>query len=354
MKKELIIDLSWINTNLSGGGYHSVINIINSITNNKNILSIYDIKLITRKNLLKNKIKKKLKIVELPDFYFINFLIRWFILFFLSNSKKIQIYFCPNIYCALFKFNFKTINVFHDNQWKFFPENYSYLRTFWIKLNIFFCIKLSNKIICTSKFILNEFKHLDKNNKLIQIYIPFKKNKRYKKIQRLKQKYVLMFSSLLPHKNIKVIKNIFLKSKCFKNINNLVISGIGGTNKRISYGKKNIIFMKNVSDSQKNWLFKNCEYFIQPSKYEGFGMTIVEAMLEKKTVICSDLKIFREIGQNSLFYVKNYSNQTSWIKSISSLNYKKKNKIKKNYLEKIFSFEVISEKYLNIFKNISK
>ena len=77
-------------------------------------------------------------------------------------------------------------------------------------------MKLSDKIICTSKFILNEFKHLDKNNKLIQIYIPFKKNNRYKKIQRLKQKYVLMFSSLLPHKNIKVIKNIFLNLNVLK------------------------------------------------------------------------------------------------------------------------------------------
>ena len=93
MKKELIIDLSWINTSLSGGGYHSVVNIINSITNNKNILSIYDIKLIIRKNFLKKKIKKKLKIIELPDFYFINFLIRWFVLFFYQIIKKYKFIF---------------------------------------------------------------------------------------------------------------------------------------------------------------------------------------------------------------------------------------------------------------------
>ena len=67
--------------------------------------------------------------------------------------------------------------------------------------------------------------------------------------------------------------------------------------------------MKNVSEKEKNWLFKNCEFFIQPSKYEGFGMTIVEAILEKKTIICSNLKVFREIGQNKLFYVKNYTSQ---------------------------------------------
>ena len=354
MKKELVIDISWINTRFSGGGYHSVLNIINSVLTNKNILSAYDIKIITRKNFFKKKIKKKIKIIELPNFYFLNFLIRWFILFFLSNDKKKQIYFCPNLYCALFKFNFKTINIFHDNQWKYFPDYYSNLRLFWIKLNIFFCIKLSDKIICTSNFILNEFKYLDKKKKLTKIYIPFKKNNSYKKISIIKQKYVLIFSSLLPHKNLKVIKNIFLNSKCFHDINNLVIAGIGGKDKKVLSGKKNIIFMKNVSEKEKNWLFKNCEFFIQPSKYEGFGMTIVEAILEKKTIICSNLKVFREIGQNKLFYVKNYTSQKSWLKSISSLNYKKNNKLKKINFEKIFFYKVISKKYFDVFEKLNR
>ena len=354
MKKQIFIDLSWINIKHSGGGYHSVQNILNSILNNKNITSIYDIIIITRKKFLKKNYPKKIKIIELPNFYFFNFLIRWFLLFFFSNKKNKQIYFCPNIYCALFKFNFKTINVFHYNQWKYYPEYYSLLKIFWIKFNIFFCIKLSDKIICTSKFIFNEFRHLDKKKKLKQIYIPFKKINKYKSILKLKKKYVLIFSSLLPHKNINIIIDIFLNSNSFKNINNLVIAGMGGKNKKIISRSKNVIFMKNVAENEKNWLFKNCEYFIHPSKYEGFGMTIVEAMLEKKMIICSDLKIFREIGQNSLTYVKNYSSKKSWLKSISSLNYRKSNKLKKINVEKIFSFNVISENYFNIFENLKK
>jgi glycosyltransferase involved in cell wall biosynthesis len=354
LKKELLIDLSWINTKLSGGGYHSVQNIINCILNNNKISSIYDITIILRKKSIKNHFSKKIRIIELPNFYFLNFLLRWFILFIFSKNKKTQIYLCPNIYCALFKFNFKTINVFHDNQWKYFPEYYSIFKIIWIKFNIFLCIKFSDKIICTSKFILNEFRGIDKDKKLIQIYIPFKKKNKYKKIFRLKQKYVLLFSSLLPHKNIDIIKNIFLNSNSFKNINSLVVAGIGGKSKKISFGGKNVIFMKDVSESEKNWLFKNCEYFIHPSKYEGFGMTIVEAMLEKKTIICSDLKIFREIGQNSLVYVKNYSNHNNWLKIITNLNYKKTNNFKRINFEKKFSFKVISEKYLNIFENLKK
>lgn len=352
LKKELLIDLSWISTKSSGGGYHSVQNIVDSILKNKYFLSKYNFKIITRKNIFKKKFSKKVQMIELPNLYFLNFLIRWFILFFLSNQKIKQVYFCPNIYCALFKFNFKTINVFHDNQWKYFPEYYSLLRIFWIKLNIFLCFKLSNKIICTSKFILKEFRNLDKNKKLAQIYIPFSKKNFYKKVPTIKDKYVLLFTSLLPHKNVETITNIFLKTNCFKSITNLVIAGIGGKNKKISSGNKNIIFKKKVSESERNWLYKNCEYFIQPSKYEGFGMTIIEAILEKKTILCSDIKIFREIGHNTLNYVKNYSNQKSWSKNISKLNYKKKNNYRKIDFVKNYSYKVISNKYLNIFENI--
>lgn len=353
MNKELVIDLSWINTKLSGGGYYSVQNILNCILSNNRIVKKYSIILITREEVIDKNLTKKVKYVKLPNVYFLNFIIRWFILFFLSNSKKTQIYLCPNIYCALLKFNFKTINIFHDNQWKYYPEYYSLLKTLWIKVNIFLCAKLNDKIICTSKFIFNEFKYISKLNKLRQIYIPFKKNNKYRKVSGLKKKYVLVFSSLLPHKNINIIENIFLNTDSFKGIKNLVIAGIGGQNKRISLGNKSIIYMSKMSNPEKNWLFKNCEYYLQPSKYEGFGMTLVEAMLEKKIIICSDLKIFREIGKNSLKYVRNYNDEKNWSSIISNVNSKKKKSIKMNF-EKIFSYEKISKQYLNIFENIDK
>ena len=113
----------------------------------------------------------------------------------------------------------------------------------------------------------------------------------------------------MPHKNINIIENIFLNTDSFKGIKNLVIAGIGGQNKRISLGNKSIIYMSKISNPEKKLAFKNCEYYLQPSKYEGFGMTLVEAMLEKKIIICSDLKIFREIGKNSLKYVRNYNDE---------------------------------------------
>ena len=103
MNKELVIDLSWINTKLSGGGYYSVQNILNCILSNNRIVKKYSIILITREEVIDKNLTKKVKYVKLPNVYFLNFIIRWFILFFLSNSKKTQIYLCPNIYCALLK-----------------------------------------------------------------------------------------------------------------------------------------------------------------------------------------------------------------------------------------------------------
>ena len=102
MKKELLIDLSWINTKFSGGGYHSVQNIVDSILKNKTFLSKYNFKIILRKNVFKKKFSKKVQIIELPNLYLLNFLIRWFILFFLSNQKNKTSLFLPEyILCII-------------------------------------------------------------------------------------------------------------------------------------------------------------------------------------------------------------------------------------------------------------
>lgn len=39
---------------------------------------------------------------------------------------------------------------------------------------------------------------------------------------------------------------------------------------------------------------KNCELYIQPSRHEGFGLTLFEARLLKQTVIATKLPAFKE------------------------------------------------------------
>jgi glycosyltransferase involved in cell wall biosynthesis len=41
--------------------------------------------------------------------------------------------------------------------------------------------------------------------------------------------------------------------------------------------------------------FRYLDYFVMPSRSEGFGLALVEAVKEKVPVICSDLLVFKEL-----------------------------------------------------------
>lgn len=43
-------------------------------------------------------------------------------------------------------------------------------------------------------------------------------------------------------------------------------------------GYKNILFTDFVPDEQRDWLFKNCDAYVFPSRMEGFGLPALEAM----------------------------------------------------------------------------
>lgn len=57
-----------------------------------------------------------------------------------------------------------------------------------------------------------------------------------------------------------------------------------------------------VSDEQKDALFSNCSGFLFPSRAEGFGIPIIEAMHYNKPILASNLSIFKEITGDSISY----------------------------------------------------
>lgn len=57
-----------------------------------------------------------------------------------------------------------------------------------------------------------------------------------------------------------------------------------------------------ITDTQKAWLYENCEAFLLPSLTEGFGLPTIEAMYFGKPVFLSDRTCMPEIGGNKAYY----------------------------------------------------
>jgi len=62
-------------------------------------------------------------------------------------------------------------------------------------------------------------------------------------------------------------------------------------------------FREGVSESELQWCYAQCEAVVCPSVTEGFGLPIVEALLAGCRVVCSDIPVFREVGDGHCRFV---------------------------------------------------
>jgi len=65
----------------------------------------------------------------------------------------------------------------------------------------------------------------------------------------------------------------------------------------------NISFREGVSESELQWCYARCEAVVCPSLKEGFGLPIAEALLAGCRVVCSDIPVFREVGDGHCRFV---------------------------------------------------
>ena len=144
----------------------------------------------------------------------------------------------------------------------------------------------------------------------------------------------------------------------------LIIAG----NNQTTYGKEvqekidelnlsdRIILPGKINESNKQWLYENCEAFLFPSLAEGFGMPVVEAMKLGKAVFLSKLTSLPEIGGDVAFYYDNFEE-----KHMANLMKEKLDEVSKNeekfslrtkkYAEK-FNWKTCVLEYLELYNKI--
>ena len=119
--------------------------------------------------------------------------------------------------------------------------------------------------------------------------------------------YVLAVSSLAPSKNLRRMVQAFLGL----NRQDLRLVLVGATNRHYSdtklsrvLGKDNrVVLVGYVNDRQLVSLYRNAEFFVYPSLYEGFGLPPLEAMQCGCPVIVSKAASLKEVCGDAAYYV---------------------------------------------------
>ena len=115
---------------------------------------------------------------------------------------------------------------------------------------------------------------------------------------------------------------------------------------------KNIIFKKDISDKQLVYLYNQCEVFVYPSLYEGFGFTPLEAMGCENVVIVSDIEVIKEVCEENVIYCNPLDEvdiKNKILQVIENKDIQKKYRKKAINRAREFNWEITVKHYIKVF-----
>ncbi len=186
----------------------------------------------------------------------------------------------------------------------------------------------ADKIIAASdsvkKDIMEKFKYTEEKIRVIHSGFDERLFSKYEKTDKeiildkydIGSKYILFLGTLEPVKNIvrlfeafKIFKNNLKQEKIYCDYK-LVLAGKRGwlANEYRQIARdlginKSVVFTGYVIGDELVPLFRNAEFFVLPSLYEGFGSTILEAFATETPVIASNISSVSEIAGDAAILV---------------------------------------------------
>ena len=244
----------------------------------------------------------------------------------LSNSADVLI--CPDYVAPIFSPTRKIV-VIHDNLFWKYPKNYPKIwRRYFIKL-INLGLFNNAEIVTTSSYSKLGLKKIFNNKKITHIYQSSERVYYNDKIN--KSNYILHIGTFEKRKDLLTLVKAFELFKDNTNSNlKLVLAGSKSFNgkKQVYKEIKSYILKKNlisfiimpgyINKKQAIYYYNNAFAYVFPSIDEGFGIPLIEAMKARVPVLCSDIEIFKEIGDDSVVYFKkqDYNDLSNQLKLI--------------------------------------
>ncbi len=213
----------------------------------------------------------------------------------------------------------KTVVTLHDVGFRYFPELYTPLERIYHNWCMGFSIKHATKIIAISEATRDDLIKIygADPKKITVIYHGYEKNKYYPLsaierspawVEKMKP-YVYFIGRLEAKKNLKnLVKAFGLLKKDGRVKHKLVLAGRPGymyeeieeeINSLDPKIRKDVIELGYVADDKVSSLMRGADIFAFPSKFEGFGMPLVEAMASGVPIVGSNTTSIPEITDKS-------------------------------------------------------
>jgi glycosyltransferase involved in cell wall biosynthesis len=269
----------------------------------------------------------------------------------------------------------KKVVTVHDFVFKTFPSTLPYKRAWHLRLGMPFYLKYSDHILAVSDntaFDLKKYYKISPGKVTVtklaarKIFSkpPVKEelSDGLKKIRPLRE-YVLFVGTIEPRKGVDtLIKALSLIFNRNGDCPNLVLAGqigwkSGSTIRLIKQlmPKEKVSILEYVEDNDLSLLYRGAKLFVYPSRYEGFGLPVLEAMVSGTPVITTNCSSLNEVGGDAAFYVEPDNEQTlsRAIEKIWS-DRKLQNKMSNDGLKHAqkFSWEQTAQRTLNVFEDL--
>ncbi|TSC65447.1 MAG: group 1 glycosyl transferase [Candidatus Doudnabacteria bacterium Gr01-1014_77] len=213
-----------------------------------------------------------------------------------------------------------SVVTIHDLAWEFYPETFKTFMRLYLRFSTWFACKFASSIIAvseqTKKDIIQTYKVSDQ--KISVIYHGFdlsteilakaseeKLKEEQEKVRALPEKYILYISTLQPRKNVTGLIEAFLELKKEKQIEHslVLVGGRGWLYESIMEKIKDhpeIIYCGYGYD--RFAYLKKADLLVQPSFYEGFGMSLLDAFAKGVPVACSNVSSLPEVAGDAAIY----------------------------------------------------
>ena len=205
-------------------------------------------------------------------------------------------------------FTKKTYTAVHDmTPWEM-GDTMKPLSRLYYKLSYLQAFLFSKRIITVSKFSAGRIRHIahvpSKKITIIRDGVRRRDMSGYDVIKakyQLPDKYILTLSTIEPRKNLSLLIEAYVKLLEEEDVPDLVIAGrsgwlvenlLGAVSSKIT---DKIHFTGYIDEEDMGALYNHADFFVFPSKYEGFGIPPLEAMSFETPVLSSDAASLPEV-----------------------------------------------------------